>query len=85
MAVPRARSDRWRRVADNGQPRRELLTIGELRVLVISMAAACGWDESKRRRRELLGPPQSYLRHSPACRRPPVPVQHDIPASSKTP
>ena len=85
MAVPRARSDRWRRVADNGQPRRELLTIGEVRVLVISMATACGWDDSKRRRRELLGPPRSYLRHSPAFRRPPVPVQHDVPASSKTP
>eukprot|EP00966_Prymnesium_polylepis_P281446 6503146-Prymnesium_polylepis.1 len=49
------------------------------------MATACGWDDSKRRRRELLGPPRSYLRHSPAFRRPPVPVQHDVPASSKTP
>eukprot|EP00966_Prymnesium_polylepis_P128848 2979892-Prymnesium_polylepis.1 len=85
MAVPRARSDRWRRVADNNQPRRQLFTIGALRVLVTSLASACGWDESKRRRRAAVGTPRTYLRHSPAFRRPAAPDLHALPAASKTP
>ena len=86
MAVPRGKEmTRWRRVSDNRQPRRALFTIGKIRKRVISLADACGWDESKRIRREAMGPAKTYLRHTPAVRRPAPPVTQVPPASSKTP
>jgi hypothetical protein len=45
--------DRFRRIVDNGQPRRVRFTLGA-RQRVISMADACGWDEGKAIRRAAL-------------------------------
>ena len=44
-AVPRARSNRWRRVVDSWQPRRKRFTRGA-RDMVISLAAACAVGQS---------------------------------------
>ena len=84
MAVPRAKSGRYRRVADNGQPRRPLRTL-DGKILVQSLAEACGWDESKAMRRAAEGTSKAFLRHSPAIRRPDSRPAALTPASSKTP
>ena len=85
MAVPRKLDpNRWRRVADNNQPRSALYTLGQ-RERVQSLGAACGWSESKQILRDLRGPPMTWLRHSPALRRPHITSLSEFTASSKTP
>ena len=67
--VPRALEWwRYRRVVDNGQPRRTRYTLGRHLVLVPDLASACKWKESKQLHREHEGA-RSWLRHSPAFRR----------------
>jgi hypothetical protein len=85
-AVPRARDpSRWRRVVDSWQPRRARVTRGA-QLPVVSLAAGCGWDESKLIRRAAVGPSQAWIRHTPAFRRPTPRAATDDPvASSKTP
>ena len=64
--------NRFRRVVDNGQPRRRR-TLAGTDTAVVSMAAACGWDESKQLRRQARDADGAtalgWLRHSPAFRR----------------
>ena len=87
----RLEPNRRRRVVDNRQPRRVRYLLGT-KTRVSSLADACGWDESKRIRKALLGDdayPQ-WLRHSPAFRREQLAVTlgkmpEDPVATSKTP
>ena len=84
---------RFRRVVDNRQPRRiRFLAGSQPPRRVLSLAEACGWDESKAIRREARGAAdgRGWMRHTPAFRRQQLEQQLGAPppdpvATSKTP